>query len=173
MKKILFLPLIVLASCLLANDLGATEVPTAIEGRIIKIEPPGSIAIEIGKSKGIELSLDEVKTLAVLDPKELTDGVGTAAAVGGAGGATAASVGVVNPPKSLQRSKLRDAGLVGIVVAALSAITKAGYNYLTMKKPMLIYDAENEALNNIAIISQLPVGTKVRITQKNHINGSR
>lgn len=171
MKKILLLPFVFLASCLLVNNLSATEVPTTIEGRILKSDPSKSITIEIKKSKGVELSLDEIKTLAVLDPKELTDGVGTAAAVGGASGAVAASTGVINPPKSLQGSKLKDMGLVGAATALFSAAAKAGYNFLTRKPLMLIYDVDNQGLNNTAVIYNLPVGTKVRIIQKNHING--
>lgn len=172
MRKVLFLPFAVLVSYLLVNNLGATEVPITITGRILKAEPSKSITVEIGKSKGLELSFDEIKTLAVLDPKRLTDGVGTAAAVGGAGGAVAAGVSAVNPPKGLQGSNVRNAGLVGVVVAALSALARGGYNYLTMKQPMLIFDADNESLNNVAVIYNLPVGTKVKITQKNHINGT-
>lgn len=170
MKKKITLSAVILAATLMTSSLLATDVPVAIEGRIIAVEPSKSITIEIEKSKGIELGLTEIKTLTVLDPKELIDGVGTAAAAGAASGVAAASVGVVSPPESLQGSKLRDVSLVGAAVAFLSAIARASYNYLTRKPPMLIYDADNRALNNIAVISQLPVGTRVGITQKNHIN---
>lgn len=170
MRKILFLPFAVFIGCLLVNNLGATEIPTTITGRVLKAEPSKSITVEISKSKGVELSLGEIKTLAVLDPKELTDGIGTAAAVGGASGAVAASAGAVNPPNGLKGSKIRNMGLVGVVTAAITGIVRAGYNFVTQKPPMIIYDADNQSLNNAAVIYNLPVGTKVRITQKNHIN---
>lgn len=158
---------------LMANNLQASDVSVAIEGRILAVEPSKSITVEINKSKGVELGLTEIKTLAVLDPKELMDNVGVAAVAGGLGGGVGASVGVVNPPESLQRSKLKDAGLVGLVAAGFSATAMAVYNFWTQKTPMLVYDIENKDLNNIAIISQLPIGTRIRITQKNHINSTR
>ncbi|MBI2669881.1 MAG: hypothetical protein HYX20_01950 [Candidatus Yanofskybacteria bacterium] len=172
MKKLFSRLATILICNFLASSLWATEVPIVINGRILAIEPSKSVTVEIKKSKGIEFSLTEIKTLAVLDPKELTDNVGTAAVIGGMGGGVGASVGVVNPPKSLQRSRLKDAGLVGLVAAGFSAIAMAVYNFFTQRSPMLVYDIENEGLNNIAVISHLPIGTRIRITQKNHINGT-
>lgn len=172
MKKLFPCLIIFSIYCIIANCLWATEVHVAIEGRILSVEPSKSITVEIKKSKGIEFSLSEIKTLTILDPKKLTDNVGTVAVMGGLGGSVGVSVGVVNLPESLRRSKMRDAGLVGLVAAGFSATATTVYNFLTRKTPMLIYDAENEDLNNIAVIGQLPVGAKVRITQKNHINGA-
>ena len=172
MKKKLVMLTAILTICLTTNNLWATEVPVVIKGRILAVKPSESITVEIRKSKGIEFSLAEIKTLAVLDPKKLTDNVGTAAVVGGISGGAANRVGVANPPQSLRRSKWKDAGLVGIAAAAFGATAMAAYNFLTQKPPMLVYDAENEGLNNITVICQLPVGTKIRITQKNHINGA-
>ncbi|MBI2063756.1 MAG: hypothetical protein HYT65_02060 [Candidatus Yanofskybacteria bacterium] len=171
MKKALILSAAILISILLVNNVRATDIPVAVDGRILAVEPSKSITVEIKKSKGIEFGLTDIKTLAVLDPKELTDNVGTAAVMGGLGGGVGASVGVVNPPESLRRSKWRDVGLVGLVAAGFSATAMAVYNFWTHRTPMLVYDIENKNLNNIDVISRLPVGTRIRITQKNHING--
>lgn len=173
MKRTILLFITILFGYLPTKSFWATDIPIAIEGRILAVEPSKSITVEIKQSKGIEVSLTEIKTLAVLDPKELSDNVGTAAVIGGVSGGAANRVGVANPPKSLRRSRWRDAGLVGLVAAGFSATAMAVYNFLTQKPPMLVYDAENKSLNNIAVISQLPIGTRIRITQKNHINGSR
>lgn len=170
MKKTFLLWAIILIGNLPLKILHAADVPVAIEGRILAVEPSKSITIEINKSKGVELGLTEIKTLAVLDPKELMDNVRAAAVIGGLGGGVGASVGVVNPPESFRRSKWRDVGLVGLVAAGFSGTAMAVYNFWTQKTPMLVYDIENKNLNNIAIISQLPIGTRIRITQKNHIN---
>lgn len=170
MKNIFLWLATILVSSLLVGNLWAADVPIVIKGRIIAVEPDKSITVEINKSKGFEFGLTEIETLAVLDPKELTDNIGIAAVTGGLGGGVGVSVGIVSPPENLQRSKLKDASLVGLVAAGFSAATMAVYNFWTKKPPMLIYDAENESLNNIAVISRLPIGIKIRITQKNHIN---
>ena len=105
MRKLFALLALFLTSCILANNLGAAEIPAVVEGKIINVEPSKSITIAITKSKSIELSLADIRTLAVKDPKELTDNVGTAAGVGSAGGAVGASTGVINPPQSLHPSQ--------------------------------------------------------------------
>lgn len=173
MKKTFILLATILIGGLLVNNLQAADTSVAIEGRILAVEPAKSITVEINKSKGVELGLTEIKTLAILDPKELMDNVGIAAVTGGLGGGVGASVGVVNPPESFRRSKWRDVGLVGLVAAGFSATAMAVYNFWTQKTPMLVYDIENKNLNNITIISQLPIGTRIRITRKNHINSMR
>lgn len=172
MGKLFALFVLILTSCILANNLGAAEIPAVVEGRILAVELSKSITISITKSKSIELSLADIKTLAVKDPKELTDGVGITAAIGGISGGVANWVGVANPPKSLRRSKWRDVGLVGIVAAVISATVRVSYNFLTQKPPMTIYDLNNAGLSDQTVINNLPIGTKVRITQENHINGN-
>ena len=172
MRKLFALLALFLTSCILANNLGAAEIPAVVEGKIINVEPSKSITIAITKSKSIELSLADIRTLAVKDPKELTDNVGTAAGVGSAGGAVGASTGVINPPEGLQQSKLKDIALVSASVAVLSALVMVAHNFLTQKPSMTIYDVNNAGLSDLTSINNLPVGTKVRITQKNHINSN-
>lgn len=138
------------------------------------MEASKSIIIEVEKSHSIELGFADIQTLAIKDPKELTDGVGITAVIGGVSGGISTGVGVVNPPKSLQpsESKLKNATLAGVTTASISATGRIIFNFLTHKSPTIVYNADNEDLRESAIINLLPPGTKVRIIQKNHINNN-
>lgn len=171
MKRNALLSVAVLFCGLLAVNLQAADTSTIIEGRILAVEPSKSITILITKSKGIMISLTEIQTLAVLDPKELTDNVKRDAAIVGVGSSVGASTGVINPPKGLQQSKFKNVLLIGTSMATLGALTRFAYNFLAQKPPMTIYDSNNPSFNDPTIINNLPIGTKIRITQKNHING--
>ncbi|MBI2063171.1 MAG: hypothetical protein HYT61_02960 [Candidatus Yanofskybacteria bacterium] len=174
MKKLLVYSVAILAIFSCANSVWATEFSVAIEGRIVRVEPSKSIVIEIKKSQSIELGLADIESLAVRDSKDLIDGVGTTAIIGGASGGIIARVGVIDPPKSIQpsESKIKNAAIAGITAAGFSATGRILFNLLTQKSPTIIYDINSESLKEPAVINLLPIGTKVRIIQKNHINGN-
>lgn len=162
----------ILASCMFTNYVSAGQVNFSIEGTVVKVEPTKSIIVQIKKSRSIELNLADINTLAIVDPKKLNDGVVLVATIGGISGGVGNVVGVVSPPKSLQRSRLKDASLTGVVAAGFSALAKVFFNQVTKKPPILVFDADSASLNNPAVIANLPVGTKIKVTQKNIINST-
>ena len=176
-NKFPLLAAVFLISLVFFSDVQANDVFVTIEGRVVQVEPQKSIAVEIGKSKSIELSMGDIRSVYVLDPKKLTDGMGKVVAVSGPASGASVLTGVVDPPERLpgydSNSKLKNAGIVGVITVVLSAGIVAAYNFLTKKPPMMIYSADNKNLNNVAVLNLLPIGVKVRVVHKNRINGTQ
>lgn len=152
----------------------SSEIMSAAEGVVKIIEPSQSILIQVNKSQHIEISMANIKTLVILDSRNISDGVLRAIILGGGGGAMGGATGVVDPPNTLGKSnnKLRNSTVVGLITAGFSVAGTFCYNALVRKRPRLVYGSNSDSPGNLAIINNLTPGIKVRITYKNHVNGS-
>lgn len=166
-------PAMVLLMVILPTLVDASEIASSITGTIEKIEPSKSILIKVGESRYVEKGMSDIRTLAIVDSRKLSDGVIGATILGSSSGAVGSIIGVVNPPNQLSRSnnKLRNTIVVAAIAAGFSATAKCAYNRLKIKKPIMIYDTSNSNLNKLLVLNSLSPGTRIRITYNNHVNG--
>ncbi|MEX1063900.1 MAG: hypothetical protein WD898_02840 [Candidatus Paceibacterota bacterium] len=154
--------LVLVAALVLTVHAKADSVPLAIiNGEVVSHQESKSITVAIDKTKQVEIGLSNIRTVAVLEAKKISDGVAGTAAVAASTSAGVTIIGSNGEPDTEQR--IKDASLVAIVIAGLSATLRAGYNWFNQKEPATIFDARN-GLNDKALIENLPVGTRVRIT---------
>ncbi len=158
--------LVLVTALLLIAPLKAGSVLLIIvSGEVISHEESESITIAIDKTSFVEVSLRNVRTVAILESKKVSDGVAEMAAVAASTGAGITILGSDSDQSNEKRAK--NVGVVVILVAGVSAFLKAGHNWLTQKEPAVIFDSQN-GLNDLALINNLPVGTNVRITLYMH-----
>lgn len=138
----------------------ANNVPGVVTGELIH-KTEKSIFLKNGGKSQIEIGLSSIGSLMVLDGKKFTDGWLGKTAIGGGSG-LGLSVIDGNSPKNFKQTMK-----MGGIGAGLGFVLRVGWNFITRKPPVLIYDSSRPS-NTVELIKALPLGSKVRITYKNH-----
>lgn len=156
------------------GKINGEEIISAVEGVIREVKPDQSILIQVKKTRYVEINLVSIKTVAVIDGKNLHRGVTRTIIISGLGGAMGGSVGIINMPDGIVRSnnKVGSSIIAGAMVAGLGAIAKYSYNIMTRKSAAVIYNRNLRNPRDQAILNNLPAGLSVRITYVNYINST-
>lgn len=138
----------------------ANSVPRVVTGFVVEKQDL-VIVIQQDKKTLVPVNINDIATVAVLDSRKLSRGVLGAMGVGpAAGGITVAIMG--HPRNTREVFK-------GIAVGAILIPLKFAYNWWIRKEPRIIFHVNGAGTKDVEIIKNILLGTKVRITSKNHL----